>query len=228
MGETFAWLPAEPEPDPQVVDWDRWLGPVPWRPYNTAYVRGQWRGHHDFDSGRKLLDWGAHTVDLCQWALGMDGTTPVEFEPDGTTIHAKYANGVKLEMRLGGFKGEGNWLGLGTCPVRFEGDQGWVEAGDFTKIVASSPALLEGAKLDGTAGTDPTWHAREFLDCVKSRAATASNAAHTRSSHVACHAAAIASGLGRKLTFDPRKEEFVNDDEANRLRSRARRAPWHA
>jgi predicted dehydrogenase len=222
------WLPAEPEPAPDDVDWDRWLGPAPWRPYNVAYVRGQWRGHHDFDSGATLLDWGAHTLDLCQAALGMDGTGPVEFEPDGQTINCRYANGVKLVMRRGGFNGEGNWLGLGTCPVRFEGDQGWVEAGDFAKIVAEPSSMLADSKLDQMAGTDPTAHIRDFLDCVKSRGLTASNSSNTRSSHVACHAAAIAWSLGRKLAFDPATESFVNDEQANRMRSRAHRAPWHA
>jgi predicted dehydrogenase len=224
--ESFDWLPEEPQPAD--IDWDRWLGPAPWRPYNLSYLRGRWREHHDFDSGRTLLDWGAHTVDLCQWALGMDGSTPVEFTPDGGTIHATYANGVKLVMRHGGFNGEGDWQDVGTCPVRFEGDAGWVEAGDSGKLAASPASLLDGAPPPGRAGTDPDEHVREFLDCVKSRGTTASNASNTRSSHVACHAAAIASRLNRRLVFDPATESFVNDDEANRLRSRARRSPWHA
>ena len=228
LSESHDWLPAEPEPAVTDADWERWLGPAPWRPYNIAYLRGGWRGHHDFESGCRLLDWGAHTVDLCQLALGADGTTPVEFEPDGETIHARYANGVKLVMRLGGFSGEGNWLGLGTCPVRFEGDQGWVEAGDFAKIVAEPASLLAGAKLDNMAGTDPVAHVRDFLDCVKSRGTTASNSAATRSSHLACHAAAISWQLGRKVAFDPVTEYFGGDKPANRMRRRARRAPWHA
>lgn len=228
LSERFDWLPEEPQPAVDEVDWDRWLGPAPWRPFNTAYIRGGWRGHHDFDSGLMLLDWGAHTVDLCQWAVGMDGSTPVEFEPDGESIQARYANGVKLVLRKGGFNGEGQWLGLGTCPVRFEGDEGWVEAGDFAKIAATPATLLDRAKPSDTAGTDPVWHVRNFLDCVKSRAATSSNSRNTRSSHLACHAAAIAARLGRKLTFDPTTETFIGDEEANRLRSRARRAPWHA
>jgi predicted dehydrogenase len=86
------WLPAQPEPPKDVVDWDRWLGPAPWRPYNSAYVRGRWRGYFDFDSGATLLDWGAHTVDLCQWANDADGTTPVTYEPDGGTIYARCAS----------------------------------------------------------------------------------------------------------------------------------------
>lgn len=224
------WLPEEPLPPIDEVDWDRWLGPSPWRPYNKEYVRGRWRGHNDFESGAHLLDWGVHTVDLCQWALGKDGTTPVEFDPqpDGETIHARYADGVKLILRLGGFKGEGQWLDVGTCPVRYEGDQGWVEAGDNGKIAANPASLLSGKNHEAFLGTDPIAHVRNFLDCVKSRAQPVCHAGNTRSSHVACHAAAIARHLGRKLAFDPATETFVNDLEANRYRSRARRAPWHA
>jgi hypothetical protein len=158
----------------------------------------------------------------------MDGSGPVEFEPDGQTIHARYANGIKLVMRLGGFENEGNWLGLGTCPVRFEGDAGWVEAGDHGKMAAEPTILLEGGKIPETPGTDPENHVREFLDCVKTRGTTSCHSAVMRSSHVACHAAAIAMRLGRKLRFDPAGESFPDDPDANRLRSRARRAPWHA
>lgn len=226
--QRYDWLAGEPEPPKEQVDWDRWLGPAPWRPYHGDYVRGQWRAYHDFDTPGRMLDWGAHTVDLCQWALDRDGETPVEYEHDNGTIHARYADGVKLVMRLGGFSGEGDWLNLGTCPVRFEGDEGWVEVGDFAKIAAEPKSLLDGVAMDGMAGTDPSAHARNFLDCVKSRGLTASNSIATRSSHVACFAATTAWQLGRKVVFDPATESFVNDDEANRLRSRARRAPWHA
>jgi predicted dehydrogenase len=215
------WLPAEPEPPKDVVDWDRWLGPAPWRPYNSAYVRGGWRGYFDFDSGATLLDWGAHTVDLCQWANDADGTMPVTYEPDGGTIYARYANGVKLVMRRGG------WMGLGTCPVRFEGDEGWVETGDTGRIELHPASLVRERKRYVRRGTDPAGHGRNFLDCVKSRARTASNADIMRHSHIACHAAAIAWQLGRKVTFDPLKEAFVGDDEANAMRARALRSPWH-
>ena len=228
MEERHDWLPAEPEPNPEDVDWDRWLGPAPWRPYNVEYVRGRWRGHHDFESGAHLLDWGVHSVDLCQWAHDSEHTTPVEFEAEGNSVHARYADGVKLELRIGGWNGEGKWLGLGVCPVRFEGDQGWVEAGDSGKIIAEPASLMTGLPLDGMDGQDPQRHVRQFVDCVKSRGWTAANAAVTRRSHVACHAAATAWLLGRKLQFDPATESFVNDDQANRMRSRARRAPWHA
>jgi hypothetical protein len=131
-------------------------------------------------------------------------------------------------MRRGGFNNEGQWHDLGTCPVRFEGDDGWVEVGDAARIIAGPASLLDGYRADGMAGTDPTAHVRDFLDCVKSRGTTASNSVATRSSHVACHAAALSWRLGRKLAFDPATESFAGDDEANRLRRRARRAPWHA
>ncbi|MCA9208622.1 MAG: Gfo/Idh/MocA family oxidoreductase, partial [Planctomycetales bacterium] len=75
------WLPAQPQPSRDVVDWNLWLGPAAWRPFNQKYVDGGWRGQWDFDSGAKLLDWGAHTADLCQWALRKDGTMPVTYEP---------------------------------------------------------------------------------------------------------------------------------------------------
>jgi len=223
-----AWLPEEPLPDPDVIDWDRWLGPAPWRPYNAQYVRGRWRGHYDFHGGAGLPEWGSHTIDLCQWAARADGTVPVEFEYDGDTIAGRYDSGIKLVLRLAGFNAEGDWNVPGTCPVRFEGDEGWVEAGDHGNVVASSDSLLEGKPEKSLYGTDPIKHVREFLDCVKSRQMPASNQDVTRYGHIACHAAAIGWQLGRKVRFDPSAETFVNDEEANRMRSRSRRAPWHA
>ena len=254
LGETHDWFPAEPEPSKDVVDWDLWLGPAPWRPYNHRYVEGEWRGHYDFDSGARLLDWGAHSVDLCQWANQADGTTPVEFEPatsntsgKNVVIVGRYANGVKLILR------ESGWIGLGTLPVRFEGDEGWVETGDSGRIVVQPESLRrdQGIVTQGGAshhlrrnwgpgvlpdyqdnceiggiGLAPWRHVRDFLDCVKSRAMPAANADVARKSHVACHVAYISWLLGRKVIFDPAKEEFVGDDEANRMRSRPLRDPW--
>lgn len=224
----LAWLPGEDAPDPALIDWNRWLGPSPWRPYNKRYVEGRWRGHYDFHGGAGLPEWGSHTIDLCQWAADADGTMPVEYEPKGDEIHCRYANGVKLILRLAGFKGEGNWSVPGTCPVRFEGDEGWVETADFGKIEASKSSLLEGAPAEQIMGTNPIKHVRDFLDCVKSRKKPAANADVTRNGHIACHAAAIAWQLGRKVRFDPATETFIDDEQANRMCSRARREPWHA
>ncbi len=217
---THEWLPAEPEPPKDECDWDLWLGPCPWRPFNQRYVNGGWRGHFDFHGGG-ILEWGSHTVDLCQWANKADNTAPIEFEPQGNHVHATYANGVKLIMRDTG------WLGLGTCSVRFEGDEGWIETGDSGQVAVYPESLRSEMPVFTMAGTDPSTHIRDFLNCVKSRAMPAANADVAAQSHIACHAAYIAWQLGRKLRFDPVKEEFIGDDEANRMRSRALREPWH-
>jgi predicted dehydrogenase len=229
----YDWLPAESEPPRDVVDWDLWLGPAPWRPYNHKYVEGGWRGQYDFDSGARLLDWGAHTVDLCQWANRADDTMPIEYEPGPTSITARYTNGVKLVLDFlkTPFGDRPGWINhLGTCPVRFVGDEGWVEVGDSGEIEVSSASLRSELKPQGTekttVGLDVSAHARNFFDCIRSRKPTNANPKVMRHSHIACHAAAISWMLGRNLKIDPATETFIGDDEANRLRSRAAREPW--
>jgi predicted dehydrogenase len=182
-------------------------------------VAGRWRGHFDFHGGG-ILEWGAHTVDLCQWASNSDNTAPVEYVPEGTGVNCRYANGVKLVMRDKG------WLGLGTCSARYEGDEGWIETGDSGKYELQPESLRVKGKVFTEPGTSPTYHIRDFLRCVRTRATPKSNASVTCQSHIACHAAYIAWQLNRKLMFDPVKEEFVGDEEANRMRSRAMREPW--
>jgi predicted dehydrogenase len=224
-GVQTAWLPTEPTPARDVVDWDLWLGPAPWRPYNKEYVKGGWRGYWDFDSGCRLLDWGAHTVDLCQWANKADDAMPVEYEPSATNVTARYANGVKLVLDFlkTPFGERPGWVqSLGTCPVRFVGDEGSVEVGDSGGIEVK-PASLKG-ELKGLSdkqekGLDVGGHSRNFFDCIKSRGQPAANSQVMRHSHIACHAAALSWLLNRKLRFDPAKEEFIGDDEANGLRS---------
>ncbi|HWX20645.1 MAG TPA: Gfo/Idh/MocA family oxidoreductase [Candidatus Binatia bacterium] len=213
------WAKAETEPPRDEVDWDLYLGPAAWRPYNKALLDG-----FNFEKGGGLvgggcLEWGSHCVDLCQWANDADQTAPVEYEPKPKELHALYANGVKLVMRDDG------WLGLGSCPVRFEGDQGWVETGDDGDIAASSPGLLvgKGAKVSGYPAN---FHVRDFLDCVKTRGRTRANPEAACQAHIACHAANIALFLARKLKYNPVKNEFIGNEQANRLRSEALREPW--
>ncbi len=223
------WLPGEPQPARDVVDWNLWLGPAAWRPFNQQYVNGKWRGQWDFDSGARLLDWGAHTVDLCQWANQADNTMPIEYEPTEKNIVCRYANGVKIIIDFlpepFGNRDPHYITRLGTCPVRFIGDEGSVETGDEGEIVASS-ATLQKELPDPTKrvrGLDVGAHSRNFFDCIRSRKATAANPDVMRRSHITCHAAAIAWILNRKLKLDPVTEEFLGDEEANRLRSRPSR-----
>lgn len=223
------WLPPQPTPARDVVDWNLWLGPAAWRPFNQKYVDGGWRGQWDFDSGARLLDWGAHTVDLCQWANKADDTLPIEYEPTEKNIVCRYANGVKLIIDFlptpFGDRAPHYVTRLGTCPVRFIGDEGWVETGDEGEIIAQ-PESLQKQLPDATKrvrGLDVTAHARNFFDSIRSRQPTAANPDVMRRSHVACHAAAIAWILQRKLKIDPQTETFVDDPEANLLRQRPTR-----
>ena len=226
------WYPAQPLPNREKIDWDMWLGPSPWRPYNKAYVMGDWRGHFDFDSGGNHLDWSAHSVDLCQWALNADGNAPIRYWAEGNNLFATYENGVKLVMRPDG------WLGLGTTSIRFEGEDGWVETGDSGRMLVSPDSLRKelgaiangptGERLDAdrfSYGEDPFMHVRNFFDCVKTRRQPVCNADVIRSSHIVCHASALSWMLKRELTFDPVKVEFT-DAEANRMRVREWREPW--
>jgi predicted dehydrogenase len=227
------WLPPQPTPPRDVIDWNLWLGPAPWRPFNQQYCDGKWRGQWDFDSGARLLDWGAHTVDLCQWANKADHTMPIEYEPTENNIVCRYANGVKLLLDFlktpFGDRSPHYVTRLGTCPVRFVGDEGSVETGDEGEIVVQ-PESLQKEIPEATKrvrGLDVTAHSRNFFDCIRQRRLTAANQDVMRRSHIACHAAAIAWILGRKLRIDPVKEVFVGDDEANLLRSRPARE-WSA
>jgi hypothetical protein len=217
------WLPPEPQPGKDEVDWDMYLGPAAWRPFNKRLLDGfnfeKGGGMVGAFGGGGCLEWGSHCVDLCQWANDADATAPVEYEPKDNQLHARYANGVKLILRNDG------WLPLGSCPVRFEGETGWVETGDDAEIMASSPSLLVG-KGKKIPGYPADFHIRNFLDCVKTRAQTRANADIACYAHIACHAANISLFLGRKLNYDPVKNEFIGDEQANRLRSEALREPW--
>jgi predicted dehydrogenase len=218
-GVSHDWLPGEPEPPIDECDWDLWLGPTPWRPYNSQYTRGRWRGHFDFHGGG-ILEWGAHTVDLCNWAGTNDTLMPVLYEPTEDGCNCTYDNGLKLVMRVDG------WMGLGTCSVRYEGEEGWVETGDTGRLELSSGQLRAEQRSFAEVGTSAVSHVKNWLECLKTRKPANSNAEFVAMSHIICHAAYIAWQLDRSLRFDPDKVEFINDDEANRMRSRALRDPW--
>ena len=221
------WLPAQPEPPKDEVDWDAWLGPCPWRPYNETYVRGGWRGHYDFHTSC-IGEWGAHTFAQCQVAIGATDTSAIEYQyvdnPTGDGMVTRFANGIKMVLHRTGW-----WHG--SCGVRYEGTEGWVAVADgYSRPEVSSPALLaDFNKLvnDYVARTGhPMSHVRDLFDCIKSRSLTVANPEVMYRSMTTVHAANICMWLKRDMKFDPVKAEFVNDVEANHLRSRAMRAPW--
>ncbi len=221
-----AWLPGEPEPPLDELDWSAWLGPCPWRPYNARYVQGGWRNQYDFHTSC-IGEWGAHTFAQCQVALGLGETSAVSYEyvnnTSGDGMVTKFANGVKMVLQQGGWHG--------SCGARYEGTEGWVACADgYSRPEVSSPALLaDYAKIvqDYVARTGRAQnHMRNFLDCVKSRQQPIANPVVMHRSMSTVHAANIAMWLQRNMTYDPVKEAFVNDPEADRLRSRAMREPW--
>ena len=212
---------AQPEPPKDQVDWDMFLGPAAWRPFNSGTAQLGLRERAAAWSAAAAWNGARIASTSANGPTNADDTAPVEYFPvENGQATARYANGVKLVVRDDG------WLPLGSCPVRYEGDTGWVETGDSGKLVLSSPALLAGKKVAEIGGYPATFHIRDFLNCVKSRGLPRANAQVACQSHIACHAVNIAIFLNRKLTYDPKKNEFIGDNEANRLRGEALRDPW--
>jgi len=229
------WLPAEPEPPKAELDWDVWLGPCPWRPYNAGYVNGGgWYHYSDFATDVAM--WGAHTVAQALAGLDMSKVPFIEFEytkPDATMV-TRLSNGVKMVLyRTAGSVWDTCEYWHGACGERFDGPDGWAAAADgYSGPDVSSPALLrEYDKLlaDYRARTQrPLNHVRDFLDCVRSRRTPVASPEVMFRSMCICLAADICEQLKRNLKFDLNKAEFVGDPEANRMRSRAMRPPFLA
>jgi predicted dehydrogenase len=212
------------QPVPADLDYDRWLGPTPWRPYHPERIRGDygggWRVYWEY-GGRKNGDWGAHHFDIIQWALGMDQSGPVEFVPKGWQgtpwqTH-RYANGVTVER-------------VNSVPrgmIEFRGSRGtiWVGRGavletDPVDLVHRIPRAEE---VELYASTD---HHTDFFNCVRSRQRPISDVEVGHRSASACHLNNIAETLQRPVRWDPAREEIVGDPVASRLLERPRRAPY--
>jgi hypothetical protein len=227
------WLPAQPEPPKEEVDWDAWIGPCPWRPYNSGYVNGSgW--YHYYDFATDVAMWGAHTVTQALAGLDMENVSSIDFEysgPDATMV-THLSNGVKLVLfRVSGSVWDPCEFWHGACGERFDGPEGWAGAADgYSRPDVSSPALLLDYKKVLAEYTGRTQrqlnHARDFFDCIRSRRLTVANPEVMLRSMSICLAADICEQLQRNLKFDLRKLEFVADPEANRMRSRAMRAPY--
>ena len=227
------WLPAEPEPPKSEVDWEVWLGPCPWRPYNSAYVNGGgW--YHFFDFATDVAMWGAHTVAQAMAGLDLTDVSHIEFEfaaPNATLV-ARFSNGVKLVLfRVSGSVWDACEYWHGACGERFDGPEGWAAAADgYSRPDVSSPALLadyQKVLADYTSRTQrPLNHARDFLDCVRSRRTTVANPEVMFRSMNICLAADICERLRRNLKFDFHHGRFIDDAEADRMRCRTMRPPF--
>ena len=217
-----------PKPVPEGLDWDLWLGPAPWKPYRDGLHAFHWRWNRDY-SGGSLTDWGAHQLDTAQWANDTERTGPIEIEGTGKRhenglydvfyeyhLTYKYANGVEMHV---------DSTGTG---LRFEGTEGWVGNDSWrAPVKASSQEILNSVigPEEIHLFTCPAGEHRNFLDCVKSRREPYFPAEIGHRCSTVAHLGNIAMDLGRKLRWDPATERF-DDDQANRMCSRAVRQPW--
>jgi myo-inositol 2-dehydrogenase/D-chiro-inositol 1-dehydrogenase len=228
--------PEPPMPVPDNLDYDMWLGPTPWAAYTekrvhpkTGYDRPGWLRIAAYGAGM-ITGWGAHHNDTAQWGMGTEFTGPVEIQgqaeypKDGLwdvhgdfSIEYTYANGVKVFCTDNKKNKQG---------VVFEGTEGWVYV--RRGFIDANPKSL----LTSTIGPDETHlyksnnHKGNFLECIKSRAETIAPAEIGHRSCTVCLLGEIAMRLGRKLKWDPDTEQFIGDEQANRMLWRPMRSPW--
>jgi len=217
-------LPAEPAPD--YLDWDMWLGPAPWRPYNEVLSPHiskthfpDWRRYSDYGGGA-TTDWGAHHFDIAQWALDMDSSGPVEiYPPDGgNEIIYKYANGVILTRQE-----PAEWKDY---TVTFEGTEGKIVV--HREYMNTQPSNLINTKFrpNDIRLYKSNNHYADWLQSIRSRSKPICDVETGCRSATVCHIGNIVYELKRPLRWDPEREHFVDDAEADRLLSRSKRSPW--
>jgi predicted dehydrogenase len=219
----------KPAPIPEGLDWDLWLGQTPMVEYVPERCHYEYRWWYEY-SGGKMTDWGAHHNDIAQWGLGTDDTGPVAVEGTGEepakgpysynchpnfTITDTYANGTKLICMSKGENG-----------VLFEGEGGQRIFVDRGKLLVSGRGLLdEPLPKDALRLYASTNHMGNFIDCVRTRKRPICDVEIGNRSVNVCHIGNIALRTGKKLKWDPVKEQF-DDAEANKWLSREMRPPW--
>lgn len=221
----FFWVGKEnlqPEPVPSYLDYNLWLGPAPYKPYNVHRTHQTFRGYWDYDGGG-LTDMGQHYLDPVQYLLGKDNTSPVKIEvdapqqhPDAVGIWRKitytYDDGCQIVLEGEGFESEGK-------TAYIEGPKGKVYKGFECTIPDIMNKLAEYP--------DPEPQRTDFLECVRTRQKFALNEVNGHRSCTLVNLGAVALRLNRdKLDFDPQTMMFVNDDAANAMINQPMRSPW--
>jgi len=231
--------PPKAAPVPDFLDFDTYTGPAPKRPYDPKRISTRYWFHiSDYCSSGFMAGWGVHVHDIAHWAMGLDHTGPVEIEGKATyppkgdlcdcpltwKVQYTYADGLKMEFVDGGNFADGS------DGVRFEGTKGWITTHYGGTAKASDPKILaskigpnEVHLYDVGKGDDNF----NFIQCVKSRKQTCSPAEAAHHSAAIGYLGEIACRLGRKLKWDPAKDVFEKDDEANKLVSCPMRPPWN-
>jgi len=223
----FSGPPVPDAEPPEELDYNFWLGPAPQRPYNPLRVHYNFRFFWDY-SGGQMTNWGAHHLDITQWGLGMDESGPISAEakarfhkdnwyevPEWCEITYQYANGVTVIC------GPDNKMG-----ARFEGEKGsiYVNRG----VLESNPEDLIDEPLtdkDVHLYTSKSHH-QNWLECIKSRKPTICDVEIGHRSATVCHLGNIAIRAGRKINWDPAKQEIIGDEEASKRLTYAYRTPW--
>ena len=221
----FFWVGREnlvPQTVPAELDYDMWLGPAPYKPYNSHRVQESLRGYWDYDGGG-LADMGQHYLDPIQYLLGKDNDLPVKIEVDAPQQHPDavgtwhkitytYADGCQIVLEGEGYESQGK------VPY-IEGPNGKVYKGFECTI---PDVMNKIAELP-----DPEPQRTDFLQCVRDRQKFALNEANGHYSCTLVNLGTIALRLGRsELAFDPQTQTFINDDAANALIYQPMRGPW--
>lgn len=218
-------LPEQPIPDG--FDYDRWLGPTPWYPYNSQRVLGNygggWRCFWEYGS-RKNGDWGAHHFDIIQWALGMDHSGPVEFIPkgfDGAEYQSHiYADGTRVWKNHPVKNGQ---------MIQFIGDKGEVLVSRGDRLETTPASLKDRPLSPGDIHLyDSSNHEGNWLDCIRSRKQVICPPEIGHRTSTVCHLNGIAERLNRPIKWDPVREQIVGDEYASRWVDRPRRSPYTA
>jgi len=208
----------EEQPIPEGLNWDAWQGPTEYHKFNSMLLG--WMGWRDY-SGGEMTNWGAHGVDQIQWALGASESGPIATAPmpegDGK-VALKYANGVEVHFDL-----EYGKAPMGGAIFRCE--KGNLEI-NRNNLKANPQSLIDDApEADPPEG--PTWiarpHIENFFDCMATREKPRADVEIGHRSVSVCHLVNITRILNRPLQWDPQKEQFVGDDEANSYVDRPRR-----
>ena len=207
------------------LDWDRWIGPAPKRPYNSVLSpRGicnnypDWRSYREY-SGGMLTDFGAHHFDIAQWGLGMDESGPVEVVPPNIGAGRPNAHfGAKLVYASGVEVIHGGPIG-----ITFTGTAGqlWVDRGAMKSNPES--ATKEAIRESEVHLPRAANHMQNWIDCIKSRQRCICDVEVGARSAACCHLVNLAYWHRRALKWDAAKWEFVGDTEANGWRDYARR-----
>jgi len=226
----FAGPPVPDTAPPAELDYNVWLGPAPDRPYNVKRVHYNFRFFWDY-SGGQMTNFGAHHIDIAQWALGMDRSGPVSTE--GTaTFHPEHWYEVTQTCRVTHTYASGVTLVVGQGQkdipggVTFVGSEGRLFV-DRKKVTSDPPALAGDPLSASDVRLEVSKnHHQNFLDCVKSRNRPIADVEIGHRSATVCHLGNIAVRLGRKLQWDPAAERIAGDETANAMLSRPYRKPW--